>query len=208
MAKANAFSFLLLIVFLTTLEAEARESKYFSKFNPRAEQPPLKPSTQINTHNNYNSEIHESDFPTEEFIENINKDSSKTNRFPRDFGEHSYVSVSGGHKKKDSNDFYNPVRASTNGVFELSEEEKKFFNVKDAKNNYKDRENVHAKEAQGMSDTRTLENGKYYYNPVVARAKRGGEGYFGNREFKPTYDEFRPLKDFEYNSQNQVGFIP
>lgn len=224
---AKALSFLIVIAFLTTLKVEARESKYFSKFNPQVEQPSFKPSSEIKNYNDFHFENPETDIPPEEFIENIKRDSSVTNALSRDFDQRSYVTGPQGSKEKDGSDFYYPnnkfnpaedmhkTDASANDVFELTDEEKKFFNEKEGMNSYasykNDRENVHAKEAQGMSDTRTLENGKYYFNPRVVRGNRGSarsNENFGNRVYKSNSDEFRPLKDFEYNPQNQVGFVP
>ncbi|KAK1373786.1 hypothetical protein POM88_029979 [Heracleum sosnowskyi] len=212
---ATALSFLLAVVLFTTLKIEARESKFFSNFNPEVDQPPLKPSSEINNSNGYNFENSEGDIPVEDLTENIKEDSSETNGFPRDFDERSYATVPQDSKEKESNDFYYPDKskpsegvdkqnmdASANNGFELTAEEDKFFDVKQGMNGFatgykNDDENAHANEAQGMSDTRILENAKYYYNPTR-----------DNSEYKSKYDEFRPLKDFEYNPQNQVGFVP
>ncbi|KAK1404412.1 hypothetical protein POM88_004017 [Heracleum sosnowskyi] len=218
---AKALSVLLVIAFFTTLKVEARDSKYFSKFNQQVEQPSFKPSSETKNYNDFQFENPETDFPPEEFIENIKKDSSETNAFSRDSDEPSYMTGPQTYKERDGNDAFYPnegVRntdASANDGFELSDEEKKFFNEKEGTNSYKtynnDRENVHATEAQGLSDTRTLENGKYFYNPRAVKPNSGSERsneYFGKKEYKSKYGEFRPLKDFEYNPQNQDGFLP
>ncbi|KAL8132483.1 hypothetical protein AgCh_008104 [Apium graveolens] len=218
---AKALSFLVVIAFLTALNVEARESKYFSKFNPQVlDEPSFKQSSEIK---DFHFENPETDLPPEEFIANIYKDSSETKGVSRDFDQRSYVIGSQGNKQKGGKDFYYPNKLNladdmlnrdvpANDRFELTDEEKKFFNEKESKKSYSsfmnNRENVDAKGAQGMSDTRTLENGKYFYNPRVVRVNRGGHDYFGNKEYKSKYDEFRPLKDFEYNPQNQVGFVP
>ncbi|KAK1366942.1 hypothetical protein POM88_042503 [Heracleum sosnowskyi] len=207
---ATALSFLLAVVLFTTLNVEARDSKFFSNFNPEVDQPALKPSSEINNFNGYNFENREGDIPVEDFTGNIKEDSSETNGFPRDFDERSYASVPQDSEEKESNDFYYPDKskpsegvdkqnldASANKGFELTADEDKFFDVKQGMNGFD--ENAHANEAPGMSDTRTLEDGKYYeYNPTRD----------DNSQYKSKYDEFRPLKDFEYNPQNQVGFVP
>ncbi|KAK1381418.1 hypothetical protein POM88_028162 [Heracleum sosnowskyi] len=174
-----ALSFLLVVVLFTTLKVEARESKFFSNFNPEVDQPPLKPSSEINNFNGYNFENSEGDIPVEDLTENIKEDSSETNGFPRDFDERFVPQDS---NEKESNDFYYPDKskpsegvdkqnmdASANNGFDLTAEEDKFFDVKQGMNGFatgykNDDENAHANEAQGMSDTRTLEN-KYLPEP-------------------------------------------
>nr|XP_017256634.1 PREDICTED: uncharacterized protein LOC108226200 [Daucus carota subsp. sativus] len=193
---AIALSLLLATVLLATLKVEAREMQYFSHFNiPQDEQSALKPVPEINNYNRRNFENHEIDIPTEEFIANIQKDSAESNSFPHGFDKNSYITAPQG------------VHASENKEFELTAEEQKFFNEKDRMNGYtnmKVRENVNAKEAQGMSDTRTLENGKYYYNPMSDIRASGKY----NSAYKSKYDEFRHLEDFEFNPQNPEGYFP
>lgn len=124
------------------------------------------------------------------------------NGLPSNYNEHSYVTVPQGTNLYDTkfNEFSNNEEKLTPEEEELFNENRNHHNEhnQNAYNNY----NVN--EPQGMSDTRTLENGKYRYTLDGQGRQRGwnppkykSEGYYGNNGERKSRYEFDTMEEFE-----------
>ncbi|KAK1389788.1 hypothetical protein POM88_017966 [Heracleum sosnowskyi] len=148
---------------------------------------------------------------------------SSNNGLPSNYNEHSYVTVPQGTNLYDTK--FTPTATNNENEFpnneeKLNPEEEKLFDENSNNNELNDNFNepqkfsespkfaemdkyfndnhntYNVKEPQGMSDTRTLENGKYQYY-AGSPQKYNSEGYNGkNGEPKSKY-EFDTMEEFE-----------
>jgi hypothetical protein len=183
---SNYISFLLLTTLLLPLQTIARESQFFSKvthFNKETkipnkeesstvtnkpdEQPPFIPQTE----NSYGLYGHESDHlpstagatttttnPNFEDTNNYQNDNNKY--YHNDAYNTKYYNKDtfGNYQNELSDTKYNEEQNNNNNVAN----ERSFYTNNN--NNYNAENNKYNGEKQGMSDTRYLEGGKYYYD--------------------------------------------
>jgi hypothetical protein len=183
---SNYISFLLLTTLLLPLQTIARESQFFSKVthfnketkipnkeesstvtNKPEEQPPFIPQTE----NSYGLYGHESDHlpstagatttttnPNFEDTNNYQNDNNKY--YHNDAYNTKYYNKDtfGNYQNELSDTKYNEEQNNNNNVAN----ERSFYTNNN--NNYNAENNKYNGEKQGMSDTRYLEGGKYYYD--------------------------------------------
>lgn len=240
------FLFFLLVLIFSSLQAEARESKFFNKFkryidpkvsiseapSPAVAEPGIAPvpatatsepeiasspvvaptpaptyseseyghglygqeSSQFPTKTPPTTTMFEDELLTEELRgESFETGYPKTNLYSNNGNPNNYNN--NGYSSSYNNDNGHATNYNSNGYVNN-------YNANGGYNNYKGNgysnnyynSNGYQTERQGMSDTRFLENGKYYVDVQNENNLNGYQGYYGNNKFP---NEFNSMGEYE-----------
>ena len=140
--------------------------------------------------------------------ERFGNEKFNNNELPSNYNKHSYVTV-----PRKTNLYDTKFSPSTNSEEEfvnneekLTPEEEQLFDqnsfVNSNANYFNDNHNHNSQtyngnQPQGLSDTRTLENGKYHYALHGSPPKHRNEGYYGNNGEPKSQYEFDTMEEFE-----------
>ncbi|PSS05680.1 hypothetical protein CEY00_Acc18949 [Actinidia chinensis var. chinensis] len=200
-AKTISFS-LLIVFFLSLLQVDARESKFFSKVTPTTT------ATRTATTNN----VIEPEGPQlapvpEPALAPMTTTTTATT------ADEILKEELGERYEEEEEDKWSPSPYNNKNGYTTTNNNN-FYNTNGYSENYKNG-NGYVSQKQGMSDTRFMENGKYYYNVknenyyngYESEKGIGSEGYYnGNKE-----NEFDFMEEYERQQgypERQGEYVP
>lgn len=207
-ASSKHLSFLCLFVFFFFLQSHARESKFFNKFThyttnkvnyidiPAAAPAPTPTSDEPESSNGYGLYGHNS----ERFLPSTTSAAATSTRAGRSENEMLKEDFNEDVSNSYGNNNYNAKGYSYNNGYTGN-----FYN------------NGYRREKQGMSDTRFMENGRYYYNLKNEDVYQNGYeqermsgtngGYYGNNDNPNEFDSMEEYERQEYR-KSPGGYAP
>ncbi|PSS16432.1 hypothetical protein CEY00_Acc13867 [Actinidia chinensis var. chinensis] len=200
-AKTISF-FFLIVLFLSLLQVEARESKFFSKVTPTTT------TRTATTDNVIEPEVPQLAPAPEPVLAPVTTTTATTadEILKEELGERYE------EEEKEEEEKWSPSN-NKNG-YTTTTTTNNYYNTNGYSESYKNG-NDYVSEKQGMSDTRFMENGKYYYNVknenyyngYETEKRIGSEGYYnGNKE-----NEFDSMEEYERQQgypESQGEYVP
>ncbi|XP_057460609.1 protein E6-like [Actinidia eriantha] len=202
-AKTISFS-LIIVFFLSLLQVDARDSKFFSKVTPTTT------ATRTATTNN----VIEPEGPQLAPVPEPALAPMTTTTTTATTADEILKEELGERYEEEEEEKWSPSPYNNKNGYTTTTTTNNYYNTNGYSENYKNG-NGYVSQKQGMSDTRFMENGKYYYNVknenyyngYESEKGIGSEGYYnGNKE-----NEFDSMEEYERQQgypESQGEYVP